>query len=48
VESASDFIDKAAEVLSILRAEMPECCKGHVIPALRDRAMAAGHSTDRS
>ena len=43
VESASEFLDKAAEALEILRAEMPKCCRGHVIPALRDR-----HLADRS
>ena len=37
VESSSDFLDKVARALEILRGEMPECCKWHVIPALRDR-----------
>jgi predicted ATPase len=37
VESSADFLDKAAQALQILRAEMPDCCKRHVIPALRDR-----------
>lgn len=37
VESSSDFLDKAARALEILRAEMPACCKRHVIPAIRDR-----------
>ena len=37
VESSSDFLDKAARALEILRAEMPDCCKRHVIPAIRDR-----------
>ena len=36
VESASDFLDKAARALQLLRGEMPECCRRHVIPALRD------------
>ena len=48
VESASELLDKAAEALEILRAEMPECCRGHVIPALRDRHIAADSSTVRS
>jgi len=30
VEASSEFLDKAAKVLAILRAEMPECCRGHV------------------
>jgi len=37
VESSLDFLDKAARAIKILRDEMPECCKGHVIPALRGR-----------
>jgi predicted ATPase len=37
VESASDFLEKAAEAIEVLRAEMPKCCRGHVIPALRNR-----------
>ena len=48
VESASEFLDKAAKALELLRAEMPECCRGHVVPALRDRAIAAGRSANRS
>ena len=34
VESTSDFLDKAGKALEILRAEMPACCKTHVVPAL--------------
>lgn len=37
VESTVDFLDKAAETLEILRGEMPECCKKHVVPAIRQR-----------
>jgi predicted ATPase len=37
VESASEFLDKAAETLEILRREMPDCCKRHVVPALHGR-----------
>ena len=37
VESSPDFLDKAARALQILRGEMPECCRRHVVPALRDR-----------
>lgn len=37
VESSSDFLDKAAGALQILRGEMPECCKQHVIPSLQNR-----------
>ena len=42
VKPAPSFLDKASEALSILRGEMPECCKRHVVPALRDH-MPAGH-----
>ncbi len=34
VEASSDFLDKAARTLEILRGEMPECCKRHIVPAL--------------
>ena len=37
VASASDFLDKAAQALLILRNEMPECCKRHVVPVLGGR-----------
>jgi predicted ATPase len=37
VESSLDFLDKAARAVQILRDEMPECCKRHVIPALAGR-----------
>jgi predicted ATPase len=37
VEPTSDFLDKAAKTLEILRAEMPECCKTHVVPGIRER-----------
>ena len=37
VEASSAFLDKAAQALTILRAEMPECCRHHVILGLRDR-----------
>jgi hypothetical protein len=40
VESTPEFIEKAARTLEILRAEMPECCRGHVIPGLDDRGMS--------
>jgi predicted ATPase len=35
VESAAEFLDKAAKTIEILRSEMPECCRRHAIPALR-------------
>ena len=37
VESTPDFLDKAARALEILRGEMTDCCKRHVVPAIRGR-----------
>jgi predicted ATPase len=34
VPAASDFLFKARAALSILRAELPECCRTHVVPSL--------------
>ena len=33
VGSSASFLDKAARAIDILRAEMPECCRRHVVPA---------------
>ncbi len=32
VEAAKNFLDKATRVLEILRGEMPECCRHHMVP----------------
>jgi predicted ATPase len=32
VESAADFLEKATTALALLRDQVPECCKGHVVP----------------
>ena len=37
VESSSDFLDKAARALALLREELPHCCKQHVVPSLDER-----------
>lgn len=37
IESTADFFDKAARAIEILRAEMPECCRRHLVPVVRDR-----------
>lgn len=37
VESSADFLDKAARALDVLLRELPECCRGHDVPSLRDR-----------
>jgi predicted ATPase len=42
IESTAAFLDKAAEALEILRREMPECCRRHVVPALSEHAKTAG------
>lgn len=35
IEATPDFISKAAQAVDALRAEMPECCRRHVVPLLR-------------
>lgn len=37
IESSVDFLDKAARALDVLRGELPECCRGHEVPSVRDR-----------
>lgn len=32
VEASPDFLAKAARVIAILRGEVPECCRRHVVP----------------
>jgi predicted ATPase len=34
VESSTDFLEKAARALAILRAELPECCRAHKVPGV--------------
>ena len=31
VESSREFLDKARRAIKILRAEMPECCRRHLV-----------------
>ena len=38
VEATGEFLDKAAAVLTILHAELPECCGSHLAQALRGGA----------
>jgi len=38
VESASDFLEKAMRALEILRDELPECCRSHVVPGIGVKA----------
>ena len=37
IESTGDFLDKIARAVSLIRAEVPECCRRHVIPEIADR-----------
>jgi hypothetical protein len=37
IESSADVLDKAAQALDALRGELPECCRRHEIPSVRDR-----------
>ena len=34
IETTPDFLRKAGEVLTLLRAELPECCRHHVVSEL--------------
>jgi predicted ATPase len=34
VEASPDFLTKAARVLELLRAEMPDCCRHHIVSEL--------------
>jgi predicted ATPase len=47
IESATEFLDKAAEALRILRDEMPDCCRQHVVPVVRDHLLR-GNAEDKS
>ena len=37
IEPSAAFLDKAAQAVDVLRGEMPECCKRHVVPVLHTR-----------
>lgn len=41
VEATPNFLDKAARVLEVLRDQLPECCRHHVIPLLAEHRHAA-------
>lgn len=41
VESMPDFLDKAHKTVEILRGEMPECCRRHMVPGMDDRTPGA-------
>jgi predicted ATPase len=41
VEASADFLGKARRVLEILRGEVPECCRRHVVPFLGEQGQGA-------
>lgn len=44
VQSSAEFLDKAGRALEILRGELPDCCKRHVVAAVRDRDVKSSAS----
>ena len=45
VPATHDFLDKCRAALAILREEIPECCRRHVLPAVGERATKGGGAT---
>jgi predicted ATPase len=41
VEPSASFLEKVRRALTILRTEMPDCCKAHIVPALDDPSVPA-------
>jgi predicted ATPase len=37
VESTTDFLEKVARVIELIRAELPDCCKHHRVPEIEAR-----------
>ena len=37
VEASRDFLGKAGRAIELLRGEMPDCCRRHVVPLLEER-----------
>lgn len=37
INSSTDFLEKAGRALALLREELPECCRGHVVSGLAAR-----------
>jgi predicted ATPase len=44
VESSASFLDKAGRALDLLRAEMPDCCRAHIVSALDGTPPSATHA----
>jgi predicted ATPase len=42
VESSAEFLDKAARALEVLRGELPDCCRRHVVPSVHNRDLKPG------
>ncbi len=42
VEASPDFLGKVARVIEILRGEVPECCRRHVVPLIPERTVSRG------
>lgn len=47
VEPPLDFVTKAARSLEILRREMPECCRHHLVPFLGESAESGGFTAEK-
>jgi len=47
VEADADFFVKARRTLELLRAELPECCRGHVAPHLTELERRHGDAPER-
>lgn len=39
IDSSSDFLDKAARALAVLRQELPSCCRAHAVPTVDSRSV---------
>ena len=37
IESAADFLEKARQALQVLRGELPQCCRRHVVPSIDEQ-----------
>lgn len=48
VDASPSFLAKATRALAILTAEIPPCCRAHVIPSLRAHQAAAADGTTAS
>jgi len=42
VDATPDFLTKAARVLDLMRAELPECCRHHIAREIDQSMRASG------